>query len=651
MSEDDCIQYLGTRPSTRALPSPPFLSSSQRPVTGVSLYIEKSATEASYGMLFRKAEEPVVHIGRRPGSDGDKRKSEPGKAFFSCPVVSRNHAKIVFSDSGHAYIIDLHSHHGTHIRKKDEAVSKQLNPEGTPQLLADGDVVTFGKSVGSDKGLVRPVVARVDLLYGSQPPLKPLVVPGAPEGQQKSLLRTPSGRYGVYVSASSEGSSSSDERASPDSHDSDIEEISGLSPVAVRPPWHDNSSGSGDSASSPQVTRKQSPERFSAPRNYSPFAFSDDYRAFSPGPPEPLFDRDSAFHNVGFDAYSNDIFEDDDNDDNSDNSSYSSRRSNSPMDLSSSREPSEPPTGAVKESQLAVGEPVIVGAWPRSRSSSPVSVFSSSLPVIRLGLASRPAEEAAPVKPAANDPAKVVDSVENDSDVEAITVDKDDTEKALDSTETVQLKASLATVKAEVAKLHAHRRKYKQRFNDNIQVMGDKFSNLEERTTEAHDLYNLLSDRLEENVEACYQAQVQLDALQVRMDETPDKPIEPETPPYVEEAKVRAKVLEELVTEMTTLRDTARKEMADELQSIREAKEALKSLTEQIQVQTASLKRKRIDEDVEAEIVPKATVETVAEMIAPPPRKRVKRVAKVLAQTATAVSIGAVVTWSALAFS
>lgn len=123
MAEDDCIQYLGTRPAARALPSLPFLSSSQRPVTGqwprslcslndsyqlispvpigLALYIEKSGTEPGHSLIFRKAEEPVVHIGRRPGSDGDKRKSEAGKAFFTCPVVSRHHAKIAFSDSGH----------------------------------------------------------------------------------------------------------------------------------------------------------------------------------------------------------------------------------------------------------------------------------------------------------------------------------------------------------------------------------------------------------------------------------------------------------------------------------------------------------------------------------------------------------------------
>lgn len=78
--------------------------------------------------------------------------------------------------------------------------------------------------------------------------------------------------------------------------------------------------------------------------------------------------------------------------------------------------------------------------------------------------------------------------------------------------------------------------------------MGDRFSDIEERTTEAHDLYNLLSDRLEEHVDACHLAQRQLDALQARMDETPDKPIEPEMPPYFEEAKAKAKILEEMVT-------------------------------------------------------------------------------------------------------
>lgn len=57
------------------------------------------------------------------------------------------------------------------------------------------------------------------------------------------------------------------------------------------------------------------------------------------------------------------------------------------------------------------------------------------------------------------------------------------------------------------------------------------------------------------------------------------------------------------------------------------------------------MKRKRCDEDGEDEATPVVVAEEM------PPRKRVRQVAKVLAQTATAVTIGAAVTWSALAFS
>ncbi|KAJ7746900.1 hypothetical protein DFH07DRAFT_831708 [Mycena maculata] len=606
MPDDDCIQYLGTKPASRPqIPHHPFLSSSQRPVTGVALHIEKSATEEGHGLIFRKSEEPVVHIGRRPGSHSDKSASEAGKAFFTCPVVSRHHAKITFSDSGHVYLCDLDSHHGTHIRKRDEALSKRINPQ-TPTLLADGDVITFGKSVGSDKGLVRPVVARVDLMYGSHPPLKPLVVPGSgsAEGKTSLPMRPPSGRYGVYAAASSEASSSSDELASPDSHDSDIEEISGPS-RAVPPPWHDNTSG--DATSPIQVMQKQS--YTCLPRQYSPSPFGSpgEFRLFSPGPlpSSPLFDRDS-FCNVGFDAYSNDIFEDDDD---SENSNYS--RSTSPMDLSSSPEPAEPPAVENKTSLMAVGEPVIIGAWPRSRSSSPApSIFSSSFPPVRLVAPVEECVAATPVVNEAQSPEEpeevwvaVPDAAERAVD-QVVTADKDESEKANESSENVQLKTSLATLKTEVAKLHAHRRKYKQRFNDNVHAMGEKFSDLEERTTEAHDLYHLLSDRLEENVDAFHEAQAQLDALEGRMDAAAEVAPESTTPtsPYTDEAKASAEALKELVVgaysaswtryqtlmpvaEMTALRDTARKEMADEMKSVREAKDALRSLAEEVQAQ------------------------------------------------------------------
>ena len=62
-----------------------------------------------------------------------------------------------------------------------------------------------------------------------------------------------------------------------------------------------------------------------------------------------------------------------------------------------------------------------------------------------------------------------------------------------------------------------------------------------------------------------------------------------------------------------------------------------------------------VDEDVsvpftKAEFL-EAAARTNRQLDGPPPRKRTRRIASVLAQTATAVTIGAVVTWSALAFS
>lgn len=71
-----------------------------------------------------------------------------------------------------------------------------------PAALSDGDIVTFGKTVGRNEEVVRPVVARVQLIYGSAP-IKPLVVPDSPSLANKSHT----GRYGLR----SPSSSSSDE--------------------------------------------------------------------------------------------------------------------------------------------------------------------------------------------------------------------------------------------------------------------------------------------------------------------------------------------------------------------------------------------------------------------------------------------------------
>lgn len=66
------------------------------------MHIEKSRSEPAFNMVFRKATTSVVHIGRRPGSEPERKERDTttGKAMFRCAVVSRKHAKILFTDTG-----------------------------------------------------------------------------------------------------------------------------------------------------------------------------------------------------------------------------------------------------------------------------------------------------------------------------------------------------------------------------------------------------------------------------------------------------------------------------------------------------------------------------------------------------------------------
>jgi hypothetical protein len=104
-----------------------------------------------------------------------------------------------------------------------------------PTILEDGDVVTFGKSVGRDNDLVRPVSVRVRFVHsadslpsgGNSTPARDYPSPShVDDGADGAICRSNSGRYGLHVpdTFSSDGSSSSD-------HDSDIEEISPPAPA------------------------------------------------------------------------------------------------------------------------------------------------------------------------------------------------------------------------------------------------------------------------------------------------------------------------------------------------------------------------------------------------------------------------------------
>ncbi|KAJ3876034.1 hypothetical protein F5051DRAFT_46643 [Lentinula edodes] len=220
MLEDD-IQFLGfstprPRPSVQA-------------VTGFDLHIEKNGAEVNHCMMFRKVNTNTVVVGRKqPQHGSDIYDSDSSSALFRCPVVSRAHAKFTFSESGLLYVTDTSSHHGTHIRRPTDLTSRQI-PTETLVQVHNGDVVVFGKSVGRNNEVVRPIVARVELIFSN-------FIPRRPTSITKSTSSS-SGRYGLRSSDTSEGDSSSsdssansNESPSPSydhssDHESDIVEI------------------------------------------------------------------------------------------------------------------------------------------------------------------------------------------------------------------------------------------------------------------------------------------------------------------------------------------------------------------------------------------------------------------------------------------
>ncbi|THH15577.1 hypothetical protein EW146_g4919 [Bondarzewia mesenterica] len=229
------VQYLG-RSSPQALVVPVTSVGSpvdsHRPVSGVLLHVPEIGEVPSQNIYFYKSRTQVIHIGRASGSDMGKGRESNDSATFRCPVISRRHAKIILSDTGHAYLVDLSSHHGTHILKQGDTVSRMLTPE-IPTLLETGDCVTFGKSVGRENYSVRPVTVNVRLLYDSAPSLRPqreispTIQSSESQDDPKRILKPNiSGRYGVFDPLDSSPSSpSSSESSSPSQRDSDVEEI------------------------------------------------------------------------------------------------------------------------------------------------------------------------------------------------------------------------------------------------------------------------------------------------------------------------------------------------------------------------------------------------------------------------------------------
>ncbi|KAF8491707.1 hypothetical protein F5888DRAFT_1637461 [Russula emetica] len=210
------------------------------PVSGIMLVIPKSGDEPTQTLRFIKSRSAVVHIGRASSSIPDPDKS-PDSIQFRCPVISRRHAKLMFS-SGHVYIVDLHSHHGTHLLRRDEILSRPVVPD-VPIALQDGDTLTFGKAVGKEPFSVSPVTANVMLIYDteavqsptiSQPVISLVDSPSLPttpikgKDQAEAPKAPNAGRYGLFGPHSSPSSQSSpgsfDEDFSPSDRDCEEDE-------------------------------------------------------------------------------------------------------------------------------------------------------------------------------------------------------------------------------------------------------------------------------------------------------------------------------------------------------------------------------------------------------------------------------------------
>jgi hypothetical protein len=119
------------------------------------------------------------------------------------------------------------------VLKSGESISKKIEP-ASPMPLSDGDILTFGKEVGRDIDIVRPVSARIKIhIQSNSDPQHHQSMDLTDEiieiSYRPPQIRKPStGRYGVARLSSSSPSSS------------DIEEIDGPEILPVRPSSHED---------------------------------------------------------------------------------------------------------------------------------------------------------------------------------------------------------------------------------------------------------------------------------------------------------------------------------------------------------------------------------------------------------------------------
>lgn len=670
MEED--IQYLGTK-LAQPKPLSDLLEAPEAPsvVAGVTLHVEKCGDRPAHEITFHRSRSSYVNIGRKSAS-GEKamrKENDDQNAVFACQVVSAKHAKLVFSDN-EVSIIDLHSRHGTHLLRGEGAPRTLKAEVETP--LADGDIITFGKAVGSGSSMVPPVTARVELvrekpsLIASQ--VGPSLTPINSLVDLISRTRSNSGRYGLFhpllhpdtpspysspsLCAYSDGSSSvSDDR------DSDIEEVSVPSPsrthsLHIKIPAfkyfiHNICRSNEGSNSSPVKDTFPSLAEFLVTPSPSP----EDLR--TPSPPIVVVDT------------------------------VSNSRSHSPMEMST------PSPSATSEAEAHPPEPPVVGAWPSSRSESPHP----------------PAEDDVEKEKDDSDNVAVETPPPPAEPAETGTVTATTQEREPDSFPEIHAchfmdippptyfpvgppfgrhltspfnachpaSSGFPGTSSTTERLSNELRASIKIIEDRVSAMQGTISDLRSRQSfteedvmdiQTHvDMLEPESDRLfcrlnlaERNIASLSTLQTQVNALKNRLDDPEPKPTEFPT----NDLKACAEALGALVTEMKTLREDAEKRIEEKMMVIDAVRtEALKEIATEVEV-VKSLKRKRVEDEDAGEPEKKMdTDDIVTKTDAPMAQicsdsfrqpKRVRMAMGAVAQTAAAMAVGAVVTWSALAF-
>lgn len=652
---DDEVEYLGTNfAQPAACPCDP-----QQPVTGVTLHVESCGGKPTHSISFFNARTSHVHIGRKSISDDRsmRKENDDQNAVFACPVVSAKHAKLVLASSGHVYIVDLKSRHGTHLRKKGETTSRMLQPE-VETTLADGDVVTFGKAVGQGATLVSPVTVRIEFLRDildmrDSPPW--CLTPAESSSPRPRKLST--GRYGLnspisYPSSPSHSSESlsspsgsSNEAASHSDHESDIEEIPSWEELrscvsSLRQDFPADFLGGSLLGKMPSLGslmrdichKIADPLDIDSPQPWSPPAIA----AIAP------IDDD--------DAPSSIIHLED-------------SRSHSPMELST---PSPSPPQAPEE-------PEVVGAWPPSRADSlqpavhrsdesnrvklpsmcsfghmgslesgSFDSFPERLPSLSNFPPFAPLED----EPAILAPIPVLPSIAEVRSDESQISGHDDHGNLRDSIKIIEGRVNaLHSSVTDIKNRHALTEDDLYDLQHQVDMLEPESDQLFARLEAAEDKLSTLSD-----------LQDQVSELQSKADaERCDTFVPP-----VADVKACADALNALVIEMKTLREETEKRVEARIQTIQIARtEALSVIAAEVET-FKSLKRKHSEIEVEVAPPVKDIVVEEAPAAAVKPEllvedyrhaKRPRRIMTSIAHTATAMAVGAVATWSALAFS